>query len=151
MPALPCKFWWGGLEQANTCRQVCRSTQLMSSLFNIISIVHRASRSNNLQLVTRSFHRPIWFVLDEKFFLRRKIFFQLDPMTQEWRGIAVLVAIEEGILFIYRSSMTKDSWWMRGMDLLGNRSFLKKLGRLHPQELRRRTWKWFFWVLGDCR
>ena len=45
------KTWEGCFEHANTCLQVCRSTQLMSSLFNIIPIVHRASRSNNLQLI----------------------------------------------------------------------------------------------------
>ena len=54
------KTWEGCFEHANTCLQVCRSTQqLMSSLFNIIPIVHRVSRSNNLQLLV------CWFKLME--------------------------------------------------------------------------------------
>ena len=40
------KTWEGCFEHANTCLQVCRSTQLMSSLFNIIPIITIVSRLN---------------------------------------------------------------------------------------------------------
>ncbi len=56
--------------------------QLMSSLFNIITIVHRASRSNNLQLYLNRSTLTVDSKHNEKFLKERTIFRGLNkPST----------------------------------------------------------------------